>query len=453
MPKKKTWDAELRSQIKREHGSGLSLREMRGSTQLTIRFEDGSRQTGTIPVTWGVSSASAIQQAVAKILHFMEKDPSVPIGEACQTLFPQRLDDDEKKLSLVLGSEAVDWDAVAETFLSSMGDRRATTYKQKARHVALALETLQSRPKPKDGASLMRAYAKQHFKDCAAGGSGRVTHLNDLAALLRHAIKRHGAPDRWAPLDGEDKTELVGHADYGDKGATIPLKPEQLARLLDELKDAGAKELELAVGLIGLFGLRQAELGLLTVEDGCLYVGGGAKRNLRTMKSGSVKPRRRVLPLDIKGREGHGMRYLRLFESGLVKLPQAIRTQIAKCVDAEGKVIGAMKPIGDEFTQQLTRFKNAEGNHVWKSLQKETKGLTANGLRHGYAFRAHKCGEGMDVFTAANLMGHDAKTHIKHYAQWIDETTLVDRVAQWEGVLVSQPESLTKLQQQTQQQQ
>ena len=132
---------------------------------------------------------------VAKVLHYMENDPSVPIGEACQTLFPQRLDDDEKKLSLVIGSEAVDWDAVAETFLSSMGDRRATTYKQKARHVALALETLQSQPKPKDGASLMRAYARQHFKDCAAGGSGRVTHLNDLAALLRHAIKRHGAPD------------------------------------------------------------------------------------------------------------------------------------------------------------------------------------------------------------------------------------------------------------------
>ena len=59
----------------------------------------------------------------------------------------------------------------------------------------------------------------------------------------------------------------------------------------------------------------------------------------------------------------------------------------------------------------------------------------------------------MEVFTAANLMGHDAKTHIKYYAQWIDETTLEDRVAQWEGVLVSQPESLTKLQQQTQQQQ
>ena len=67
-------------------------------------------------------------------------------------MFPQRLDGDEKKLSLVLGSEAVDCDAVAETFLSYMGDRRATTYKQKARHVTLALETLQSRLKLKDGA-------------------------------------------------------------------------------------------------------------------------------------------------------------------------------------------------------------------------------------------------------------------------------------------------------------
>ena len=45
----------------------------------------------------------------------------------------------------------------------------------------------------------------------------------------------------------------------------------------------------------------------------------------------------------------------------------------------------------------------------------------------------------MDVFTAANLMGHDAKTHIKHYAQWIDEATLEDAVAQWGGALVSQP--------------
>lgn len=217
MPTKEPWADALRTQIKREHGRGLSVRAIRGSTQITIRFEDGSRQTGTIPIKWGVSSASAIQQAVAKILHFMEKDTSIPIGEACQTLFPHRLDDDEKRLSLVLGSEAVNWEAVAETYLASMNDRRATTYKQKARHVALALETLQSRPKPKDGASLMRAYAKLHFKDCAAGGSGRVTHLNDLAAFLRHAIKRHGAPDRWAPLEGEDKTELVGHADYGTK--------------------------------------------------------------------------------------------------------------------------------------------------------------------------------------------------------------------------------------------
>ena len=364
--------------------------------------------------------------------------PIVPIGGGISALFPQQLDDEEKKFSLVLGSEAVNWEAVAETFLASMGDRRATTFKQKERHVSLALGILQSRPKTKDGASLMRAYTRQHFKDCAPGGSGRVTHLNDLAALLRHAMKRHGAPDRWAPLEGEDKTELVGHTDYRDKGATVPLKPEQLTRLLDELKDAGAFELGLAVGLVGLFGLRQAELGLLSVENGCLYVGGGAKRNLRMMKSGSVKPRRRALPLDIKGREGQGARYLRLFKSGLVKLPKAIRTQIEKCVDAEGRVIGAMKPIEDEFTQQLTRFKNAEGNHVWKSLRKETKGLTANGLRHAYAIRAHKCGGRTDVFTAANLMGHDAKTHIKHYPQWMDEATLEEAVAQWEEVLVSQ---------------
>ncbi len=271
----------------------------------------------------------------------------------------------------------------------------------------------------------MQTYAYHHFKDCAAGGSGRVTHLHELTTFLRHTIKRHSAPNRWAPLEGHDKTELIGHTDYGDKGATIPLKPEQLARLLDELKDAGA--FELAIGLIRLFDLRQEELGLITAENGCLYVGGGAA-NLRTMKSCSVKPRRRALPLDIKEQDGQGVRYLRLFESGLVKLPQAIRTQIKKCVDAEGRGIGAMKPIGDEFTQQLTRFKNAEGNYVCKSLQKETKGITTNGLRR-CAFRAHKCVGRMNVFTATNLMGQDAMTHMRHYAQWIDEATLEDAVA------------------------
>ena len=124
----------------------------------------------------------------------------------------------------------------------------------------------------------------------------------------------------------------------------------------------------------------------------------------------------RALPLDINGREGERLRCLRLFESGIVQLARAIRTQITKCVDQEGRVLGAMKPIGDEFTQQLGRFKNAQGNNIWKSLQKQTKGLTANGLRHSYAYRAHNRGGRMDVFTAANLMGHDAMTHIKHYA-------------------------------------
>jgi sigma54-dependent transcription regulator len=123
------------------------------------------------------------------------------------------------------------------------------------------------------------------------------------------------------------------------------------------------------MSLVGLFGLRPAERGVLKVDEGRLFVG-SVKRNIRTLRY--CKPARRVLPLDLLGREGEGARAVALLDSGLVKLPAAIRCQIEA---------GPHKGVGDAFRQLLDRFS------FWQSLVQAARGLTPYSLRHGYAWR------------------------------------------------------------------
>ena len=82
---------------------------------------------------------------------------------------------------------------------------------------------------------------------------------------------------------------MIGTSDGGESSLTPPVKPEQLAALLDALEADGRAELRLAVALVGCFGLRPAELAALSVEDGRLYVASNVKRNSRSMKNEIVK--------------------------------------------------------------------------------------------------------------------------------------------------------------------
>jgi len=200
------------------------------------------------------------------------------------------------------------------------------------------------------------------------GGVGRKRQLLDVAGLLRFADNKAGAPDRWLPPPAGEIEALIGHADRPHQDS-VPIKAEQLAARLDALQEAKKEELRLAVALVGLFGVRPAELGVLRVEEGRLYVG-NVKRNARTLKV--AKPDRRVHPLDLPGREGDGARAGALLESGLVKLPAAIRSQAET---------GSHKGVGDAFLQLLDRFP------FWQSLVAATSGLTPYSLRHGYAWR------------------------------------------------------------------
>ena len=259
----------------------------------------------------------------------------------------------------------------------------------------------------------MRRYAEKFFEGCPAGGVGRKRNLLDVARFLTYAVDECGAPTRFYPPSKAKINELIGSATTtASERLTPPIKPEDLAGLLDQLEADGEHELRLAVGLVGLYGLRPAELAVLEVREGRGYVG-HVKRNSSTMGA-KAKPPRLVMAIDVAGREGEGERLLQLFASGLVKLPRSLRNQIA-LVEQKAK----FQDVGADFGQKLERY------GPWRSLVARTPGLTPYSLRHGFAWRAHCCSSNaMHPRIAAALMGHNVATHLKHYGSWTDEASL-----------------------------
>ena len=399
MPKRLNWTDLLRRQIKNEHGFGWNVSEQSEKTKVVKRYEDDSRSSVMLPLEWRAENAREIADTVARLKELMDEQ-NLGLSEAFRLIDFGVKEDSKNKTN---------WKTIAENFLSSRKDRRETTKRDLRKRVANALFTLESIPKPRDGRSLFRSYAEQHFDNCPAGGQGRKRHLGDVSAFLRFAVERGSAPKRWLPMEGAELKELIGSSDEIEENLTPPVKPDQLAALLDSLEADGKIELWLAVGLVGLFGLRPSELKVLRVEDGKLYVG-TVKRNKESL--GKKKKDRLALPLDIPGREGEGQRILELYVSGLVKLPTGIKNA------------DTFKKCGDYFRQYLERYK------PWIALARQVEGLTPYSLRHGFAWRGHKSySRSIPVRDLAALMGHNPDTHHKYYGKWTDEDALLESIS------------------------
>lgn len=415
MAPRQKWFETLRLSIGQEHGTGWSVREIGatarnpiGRAQLTRIWEDRTRSSVVMPLEWKATNATAILATVGQLRSLME-------------VRKLSLQDALKLNTEALGSGAQQgggedfsgWPEVAAMFLKSREGRRSSTMRDLRTRVERTLEALQSRPCPRDGGTLMRRYAEKFFDGCPPGGVGRKRNLLDVARFLTYAVDECGAPTRFYPPTKAKINELIGSSETTSaEKLTPPIKPDDLAALLDQLEADGEYELRLAVGLVGLYGLRPAELAVLTVKDGKGKVG-HVKRNSTSMGA-KAKPPRRVMAIDIAGREGEGERLLQLYASGLVKLPLSLRNQIAK-VEEKGK----FQDVGADFGQKLERY------GPWRALVARNPGLTPYSLRHGYAWRAHCCStNAMHPRNAAALMGHNVATHLKHYGSWTDEASL-----------------------------
>ena len=96
-----------------------------------------------------------------------------------------------------------------------------------------------------------------HLKDLPTGSEGRKRNLLDIARFLDFAVDECGIDIKWKPVGKAYQKKLIGKLEK-PKTTTIPIKPDQLFELIDSLFDK--PELKLAVSLVGLFGLRPAEL-------------------------------------------------------------------------------------------------------------------------------------------------------------------------------------------------
>ena len=423
MPQQK-WFARLRGQIKDRCGLGWGIADRNGDTQLTRRINDGKqhqnpRQSVQLGVPWNPAYSGDIFLKVCQLKQLVD-ERHCSLAEAKKKLDAK----DSATPTITRSSEDEDsgWQAVIDDFIERRRQvNRATTMRDLNCHMNRVLKTLEKKPRPQSGADLMKAYARQHFKHCRRGGSGRVVQLNNVRALLRYAVKEYAYDARWKPLDNDDLRDLIGTDDRPTEDKlTPPVLPNDLGNLLDALRDADKTSLMLLVGMIGIFGLRPHEVSQLIWEDGHLKVRPGGKRNKATR--GKKQNNRLVLPFDVPGREGEGERLVMLWRTGTIRFPQAVLNRINE-VEAKG-----FKPVGDEIRQQLERFK------FWQGLQAAHPGLTTYSLRHGAVYRMHKSYDRpLSIRDAAALLGHSPAEHHASYSQWIDEAGLIEAVQRITG--------------------
>ncbi len=425
MAPKQQWFDTLRLSIRQEHGKGWSVQGIGSSTRnpiqrcrLTRIWEDRTRSSVMLPLEWKATNQTAILATVGQLRTRME-EANLSLHDALKL-----------NTELLGGPQGTNedfagWPEVKARFLKTKEGHRSSTLRDLTARLDRVMVVLKGKPAPRDGGTLMRRYAEKFFDGCPTGSTGRKRNLLDVARFLNYAVEECGAPTRFYPPSKAKINELIGSAETtSSERLTPPIKPEDLAALLDQLEADGERELRLAVGLVGLFGLRPAELAVLTVKDGEGRVG-HVKRNSTSM-SARAKQARRVMALDVPGLEGEGQRLLELYASGLVKLPKSLRNQIAMVEEKR-----RFQDVGADFGQKLERYA------PWRALVARNPGLTPYSLRHGYAWRAHVCSSNpMHPRNAAALMGHNVATHLKHYGSWTDEASLEAAVERFNaGVL------------------
>ena len=101
----------------------------------------------------------------------------------------------------------------------------------------------------------------------------------------------------------------------------------------------------------------------------------------------------------------------------------------AAIVNAKG-----CEAAGNAFAMCLTR------HNYWNSLKANTEGLVPYSLRHGYAWQAVKYehyNKAVPLRDLCDLMGHQSRSHFKHYGAWSSDKDKKDSVRRVVGDLLS----------------
>lgn len=391
------WAADLRAAIKQTFRlGGFTVRESRGSVQLQKRWRTGERQTVALPIEWRPGITLEVLDAIAKINGHMQQ--GMGLQQAAALLKPVA----EGSTARTAGTN---WEEVAAKFKAAKlqsGRVKDTTYAANYQRVVDQLLAVLAG----GGVTTGRA-ALEQLRQGDPGSRGRVVRIERAAQLLRFAVREVGVDERWLPPATDVLAELKGAKapnapKVAGQGQAVPLMDDAFLELLDSIPDPRWR---LAVGLLGVFGLRPVELRYCRAEGSALRVE-YSKRAGR----GQTEPRT-VQALDPVERPGLGQQLLMELSAGLVALP----------------------PLGSDDGRTADAVKTYLGRRpVWQRLRTEARAaglgdLRPYSLRHGYAYRSAMT-YGLPARAAAALMGHGVQTHLQHYGRWCDAAGVADAV-------------------------
>ena len=385
-----SWVTGLRQALKQQFPlGGFTVREMKGKVFLQKRWPDGSRQAAALPINWGPGIALEVLKTVEAVNEHLQAGAS--LKDAVHLQWPE-------DTSTAAGRKKVgtNWPEVIERFRVhkiQSGQVKETTWGEAYAYVMR--ELLEALPSANNGKTLLTVMAKG-----APGPRGRVVRIERAAQFLRFAVREVGVDSRWLPPQGDDLIDIKGRKapnavpEFNNAGQAIPLKDEQFLALLDAIPDPRWR---LAVGLVGVFGLRPVELNY------CRPDGDGLRVEYQKRTARGCSPKRTVEALDPISAPGMGAKLLLELQSGVTELP----------------------PLGAEDSVAAGRMNQYLGRRpLWVELRDQVRAngqgrLSSYSLRHGYAFRSAMVYE-LPVRAAAALMGHSVQVHVQHYGKWVD---------------------------------
>ena len=388
------WEERLRKAVREQHPFGYSIRPIRGQIQVQRYWLDtGKRETAMLPLEWHKSSQRDLLNALDGINKALTR--GLGLKDAVRLVFDLR----------DVPNVRVNWSEVLDLFRRykiETGDVKESTWdKEYKPRLEWFVEQLNSPSGANDATKALEAMrVGRNGQGGEPGSRGRKLRVQYAAQMLRFAVDQVGLDQRWQPPKDAVMKKIVGKPlgsapKAANAGQAHQLTDSQFLELFDSITNPSWK---LAVGLLGVFGLRGVELNYVSDRGDGLHV--SYKKN--TAK-GATKPR--LVPiLDPIGRPGLGRQLLLALGSGIVELP----------------------PLGTsdaDASSAISVF--LRRNETWKRFKAQAEAaydarVSVYSLRHLFAWRCATTTPPVNPRAAAVAMGHSYQVHVATYSQQVD---------------------------------
>jgi integrase len=389
------WEQRLRESVREQCPFGYSIRPMSGRIQVQRYWRDsGKRETVTLPLEWHPSSQRALLNGLHQINLGLNNGLSLKAAAGMAFDVAQSTGAGDK----------LNWGEVLRKFKEQKlddGIKASTWDREYQTRLGWLIDQLNSPSGPNNGTNALKAMrVGRNGHGDEPGSRGRRLRIQYAAQILGFAVRELGVDQRWQPPDAAEIAGIIGKKSSdtpsaANAGQAHALTDEQFLRLFDSITNPSWK---LAIGLVGVFGLRGVELNYASAKPDGLRV-----EYRKVTARGKTDPRT-VPILDPKGRKGLGQQLLLTLHSGIVNLP----------------------PLGSsdsEASGAISTF--LRRNKVWQQLKDEVRldsgdRVSVYSLRHGFAWRCAMAEPPVNPRAAAAAMGHTFQTHVQIYGRRFD---------------------------------